>query len=40
MMVLVLGGSGDLGAPVAQQLRGDGFQVRLLIGKQVTVKRW
>lgn len=31
MMVLVLGGSGDLGAPVAQQLRGDGFQVRLLI---------
>jgi nucleoside-diphosphate-sugar epimerase len=31
MMVLVLGGSGDLGAPVAQQLRGDGFQVRLLV---------
>jgi uncharacterized protein YbjT (DUF2867 family) len=31
MMVLVIGGSGDLGAPVAQQLRGDGFQVRLLI---------
>jgi NAD(P)H-binding len=31
MMVLVIGGSGDLGAPVAQQLRGDGFQVRLLV---------
>jgi NADH dehydrogenase len=31
MIVLVIGGSGDLGAPVAEQLRGDGFKVRLLV---------
>jgi uncharacterized protein YbjT (DUF2867 family) len=31
MMVLVIGGTGDLGAAVAQQLHGDGFQVRLLV---------
>jgi uncharacterized protein YbjT (DUF2867 family) len=31
MIVLVIGGSGDLCAPVAEQLRGDGFKVRLLV---------
>ena len=28
--VLVIGGTGQLGAPVAQQLRRDGYRVRLL----------
>jgi uncharacterized protein YbjT (DUF2867 family) len=28
--VLVIGGTGQLGAPVAHQLRGDGYQVRVL----------
>ena len=28
--VLVVGGTGLLGAPVARQLRGDGYRVRLL----------
>jgi nucleoside-diphosphate-sugar epimerase len=27
--VLVIGGTGELGAPVARQLRGDGYRVRL-----------
>ena len=27
--VLVIGGTGQLGAPVARQLRGDGYRVRL-----------
>jgi uncharacterized protein YbjT (DUF2867 family) len=29
--VLVIGGTGQLGAPVARQLRGDGYRVRLLV---------
>lgn len=29
--VLVIGGTGGLGAPVARQLRSDGYQVRLLV---------
>ena len=29
--VLVIGGTGELGAPVARQLRNDGYQVRLLV---------
>ena len=29
--VLVIGGTGELGAPVARQLRGDGYRVRLLV---------
>jgi uncharacterized protein YbjT (DUF2867 family) len=29
--VLVIGGTGELGAPVARQLRSDGYQVRLLV---------
>jgi uncharacterized protein YbjT (DUF2867 family) len=28
--VLVIGGTGQLGAPVARQLRSDGYRVRLL----------
>jgi uncharacterized protein YbjT (DUF2867 family) len=28
--VLVIGGTGQLGAPVARQLRDDGYRVRLL----------
>ena len=31
--VLVIGGTGALGAPVARQLRGDGYRVRLLARK-------
>jgi uncharacterized protein YbjT (DUF2867 family) len=29
--VLVIGGTGEFGAPVAGQLRSDGYQVRVLI---------
>ncbi|HZB33246.1 MAG TPA: NmrA family NAD(P)-binding protein [Streptosporangiaceae bacterium] len=29
--VLVIGGTGRLGAPVARQLRHDGYRVRLLV---------
>ena len=31
--VLVIGGTGQLGAPVARQLRSDGYRVRLLARK-------
>jgi uncharacterized protein YbjT (DUF2867 family) len=31
--VLVIGGTGQLGAPVARQLRSDGYRVRLLVRK-------
>jgi uncharacterized protein YbjT (DUF2867 family) len=31
--VLVIGGTGELGAPAARQLRRDGYRVRLLVGK-------
>jgi uncharacterized protein YbjT (DUF2867 family) len=29
--VLVIGGAGELGQPVARQLRSDGYRVRLLV---------
>jgi uncharacterized protein YbjT (DUF2867 family) len=35
--VLVIGGTGELGAPVAEQLRRDGYQVRLLTRHRDTV---
>jgi uncharacterized protein YbjT (DUF2867 family) len=35
--VLVFGGTGALGAPVARQLRNDGYQVRLLVRDLVVI---
>jgi uncharacterized protein YbjT (DUF2867 family) len=36
--VLVIGGTGQLGAPVARQLRRDGYRVRLLVRKLPTAR--
>jgi nucleoside-diphosphate-sugar epimerase len=36
--VLVIGGTGQLGAPVVGQLRGDGYRVRYFIA--TTLLQW
>jgi uncharacterized protein YbjT (DUF2867 family) len=42
--VLVIGGTGELGAPVARQLHGDGYRVRLLVRTPIATRdrdqRW